>query len=368
MGLRAAVKRAVYPIAKHSVKIYYHDRKVLVAKLKRAVYGNPSHIIDTHVGDLRHNGGKYALFLIWQPKEIAWYVENALVALKEAGVNTIVIANHPLSPDKLSNLKKFSHTILIRDNTGFDIGGYRDGTKFLANSAENIERVIYMNDSVYYSKKGLTGLITRLANSVSDICGTFENWEIHYHIQSFCFSVSDKIFHNEKFQKYWENYIPVNSRLWAIHAGEVGLSKTIVPLTEQIEIIYRANDLRSHLNKKEKRDLLNYVRLLPYPVRITYKDFSDLPKDAIVNEMIDRIYYGSQIHTGGFLFVTLLDCPIMKKDIFYRLQYRFDEIENSLRNIDTDGHTMDILTDMRKKSSVVYLPKLKRLQADSGIL
>ena len=95
MGLKAVVKRAVYPIAKRSVKIYYHDRKVLAAKLKRAVYGNPSHIIDTHVGDLRHNGGKYALFLIWQPKEIPWYVENALVALKEAGVNTDLPPGRP---------------------------------------------------------------------------------------------------------------------------------------------------------------------------------------------------------------------------------------------------------------------------------
>lgn len=368
MGLKATIKRAILPFAKQSAKLYYHDRKVLAAKIRRKLHGNQNNIIEKHVGDLHHEGGKYALFLIWQPKKIAWYVENALSSLNEAGINVIAIVNHKLSTEQAEYLKQRSHTILVRDNTGFDIGGYRDGTLFLAQEDHNPTRVIYMNDSIYYFKNGLTDLFNKLANSESDICGTFENWEIHYHIQSFCFSVSGCLFKHKKFQGFWENYLPVNSRLWAINAGEVGLSQSMVPIANSIDILYRANDLRDHLKKKSSNELIDLVKYFPSGARINYSLFDELPKEAILQEYIDKIYIRSQIHTGGFLFREFLNCPILKRDLLYRLQFTLDEIEYAIKKTNDEGHIKEILTDFRKKGTVDHLPLIKKLQSASGIL
>ena len=368
MGLKAAAKRLILPFARQGAKLYYHDRKVLIAKARRKLVGNQNNIIQTHTGELHHAGGKYALFLIWQPKRIAWYVENALASLNEAGINVIAIVNHTLSDEQLSQLKQKTHAILLRDNTGFDIGGYRDASLFLAEADKHPSRVIYMNDSIYYFKNGLTELFNRLANSSSDICGTFENWEIHYHIQSFCFSVSGRLFMHNKFQGFWDRYLPVNSRLWAINSGEVGLSRTMIPIADSIDVVYRSNDLREGLRKKPKNELIDYVKYLPNGIRISYPLFDELPKEALINEYVDRIYVRSQIHTGGFLFRSLVGSPLLKRDLLFRLQFTLDEIEYAVRETGDEGHMIEIMTDFRKKGLVNHLPVVKRLQAARGIL
>ncbi|WP_024900322.1 rhamnan synthesis F family protein [Brucella rhizosphaerae] len=369
MGLRATAKRAILPFAKQAVKLYCHDRKVLAAKIRRKMHGNQSNIIEEYAGDLHHEGGKYALFLVWQPKKIAWYVENSLSSLNEAGINVIIIVNHDLSSEQVEYLKQRSHAILVRDNTGFDIGGYRDGTLFLAKGERNPTRVIYMNDSIYYFKKGLTDLFNKLANSASDICGTFENWEIHYHIQSFCFSISGHLFKHEKFQDFWENYLPVNSRLWAINAGEVGLSRSMVPIADSIEIIYKPNGLRDALTSLTSvDDYVDLINLYPTAIRIHYEILEDAPKPAVVQTFISRIGLRSQIHTGGFLYRKYLSCPLMKRDLLYRLQFTADEIEHALIETGHEEHLDEIMADIRKKGSVEYLPLIKKLQAANGIV
>lgn len=355
--LKATVKRVIFPIAKRTVKIYYHNRKVPLAKIRRTIHGNSSHIINPHTGDLRHEGGKYALFLIWQPKKVAWYIDN-----------TIIIANHALSTDQLSYLKQLSHTILIRDNTGFDIGGYRDATLHLANSGTKPERVIYMNDSVYYFKEGLTDLFRRLKNSKSDICGTFENWEFYYHIQSFCFSVSGKLFLHSQFQKFWNNYLPVNSRLWAIQQGEVGIAQAVIKICDNIDIVYRAKDLKSHLLALDEETLLDVSRQQCRPVRISPDAFKEAHRITIANDILERTTRRSQIHTSGFLYKKFLGSPLVKRDIVFKLEFSLDEVEEFLHDHATIDNIDSIMSDLRKKGRCDHLGLLDRLKLANALI
>ncbi|QND54840.1 hypothetical protein HB779_23395 (plasmid) [Phyllobacterium sp. 628] len=287
--------------------------------------------------------------------------------MSENGINVVAVVNHSLDEDRLAELKAQSAHVLIRDNTGFDIGGYRDATLFLRRIAAP-ERAIYLNDSVYFFKEGLSELMRRLSDSDSDIVGSFENWEFHYHIQSFCFSVSSHVFNSDKFVQFWLDYLPVNSRLWAINRGEVGLSRAMVPVARSIETIYNPNKLRAGLNDLPAESLMSMNSCLPKGLRIPAEDFKNIPRSALIDEFCGQVTVRSQIHTGGFLYNKFLQCPLMKRDLFYRLQFGIYEIEQHLIDAGEKMHINEILTDMRKKGPGDHLPILKRLLFNRGII
>lgn len=360
------IRRFAALLLMRTVKFFYHDCKVFNAKFNRK-FRNKATILEVHDGDLVFPDGAYAIFLIFQPNDFPWYVRNALCALKENGINVVAVVNHRLSQERLCELKAHSSRILIRDNSGFDIGGYRDATLFLHQSAKP-KRVIYLNDSVYFFKDGLSDLMKRLSQSDRDIVGSFENWEFNYHIQSFCFSVSDHVFNSEKFVEFWHDYLPVNSRLWAINRGEIGLSRVMVPVARSIETIYDPNKLRAGLNDLPNDNLVAMNSCLPRGLRIRAEEFKNTPKTVLVDDFCTQITVRSQIHTGGFLYTKFLQCPMMKRDLFYRLQFGIYEIEQHLMDIGDNTHINDILTDMRKKGPGNHLTLLKRLLFNGGII
>lgn len=362
------LKFVVFHIARILIKLRYHDAVVLYTKLKLRLVRNSS-IISIEAGFREHENKYYALFLIYQPKGIPWYVKNALDSLNEAGINVIVIVNHGIDEKRLSTLRENSKTVIIRNNSGFDIGAFRDATIYLNSQEYEATRVIYLNDSIYFFQGGLTNLFSRLVTSNSDICAPFENWEIHYHIQSFCFAISGRIFRHSIFQNFWERYIPVNSRLWAINKGEVGLSRTMIPLAESIDIVYRPKNLRDHLSEIETLDSrMNLGRLIPMPIRSQSSELCSLTQPEVPQFFISKIGGGSQIHTGGFLYRKYNQCPLIKRDLLYRGQFTIDEIEEALIETGHENHLDEIMTDFRKKGRASQLPIIKRLQAASGII
>ena len=91
-------------------------------------------------------------------------------------------------------------------------------------------------------------LFGRLAVSKSDICGGFENFDTNHHIQSFSMSFGPLIMMDERFKRFWQEYLPVKSRRWAINQGEIKLSKVALPLARHIEIIFQPEALRPALS------------------------------------------------------------------------------------------------------------------------
>lgn len=361
-------KFLIFHFARLIVRLLRHDAAVAAAKYRFLFSKKPS-ILSIENGMRRHESKNYALFLIYQPQKIAWYVKNAIDSLNEVGINIIIIVNSKPNKSQLSYLKENSIVVILRDNLGFDIGGFRDSTIYLNSLQIEIDRVIYLNDSIYFFKSGLTDLFARLATTKSDICAPFENWEIHYHIQSFCFSISGRIFRTARFQKFWESYLPVNSRLWAINKGEVGLSRTMVPLAESIDIIYRPNKLRGSLSEIQNLDSrLTLARLIPIPIRSQNSEICSITNSELAQFFIAKIASGSQIHTGGFIYRKYSQCPLIKRDLLYRDQFTIDEIEEALIETGHEGHLDEIMTDFRKKGRSSQLPIVKRLEAASGII
>jgi hypothetical protein len=344
----------------------FHHPKIASAFLRR-VSGKNSFITSSVEGSRRFENGKFAIFLIWQPQQLPWYVQNALDAFAEAQINVVVVANHPLDEVVKAELSSQSRWVLTRDNTGFDLGGFQDATHFVRERFE-VERLIYLNDSVYFFREGSTEMMRRLSTSTADICSAFENWEIFYHVQSFCFSVSRHVLDSPAVVRFWRDYLPVNSRRWAIQKGEIELSKAMVPGSKEIEIIYSPNDIHDYLIEMPVKDLISVGKELPMAIRMGRGDTNDTHNVEIQGEILRRVALRSQIHTGGFLYRRFLRCPLLKKDLVYRLQYSIYEVESSLKDLGHEGHLHEILSDMRRKGAGNQLPFLKRIQFNNGII
>jgi hypothetical protein len=225
-----------------------------------------------------------------------------------------------------------------------------------------------MNDSVYYFREGLTDIFQRLASSKADICTVFENWEFTYHVQSFCFSVSRRLFDSPSFIAFWRSYLPVGSRLWAIQHGEIGLSKAVVPAAQSFEVIYSPDALREGLQFIGASDLLEFNRYLPIRIRF-HENGNNLPqRQTIEDHLINQISSYSQIHTGGFLYRKFLGNPLIKRDLVYRAQFTIYDVEHCLKAVGHEGHLDEILSDMRRKGNGNQLPLFKKIQFMEGLI
>lgn len=343
--------------------IYYYP-KVISAKARRLERHNG--ILGTTEGGRRFENGRFAIFLIWQPKAISWYVQNALDALAETETNVILVANHQLSDEIRRDLAGQSHTVIVRDNTGFDIGGYKDATLHVLDNHQ-FDRLLYINDSIFFFREGLAPLFQRLIHSAADICTAFENFERRYHIQSFCFSVSSALAYRPQYAGFWKNYLAVSARRWAIHKGEIDLSRRIVPLADNVEVIYSPNDLRPFIKNIPPSEILSLNKYLPFSQRMDHAA-ARLRTTMQIEEIIQRVATRSQIHTGGFLYHRFLNCPIIKRDLVYRLQFSIYDIEQCLIEAGSDDHVEEILSELRKKGPGSQLPFLKRIQFEDGII
>jgi hypothetical protein len=260
----------------------------------------------------------------------------------------------------------------MRSNQGFDIGGYRDATIHLDWTAHDIKSVIYMNDSVYYFQNGLDTLFAKLSNSSNPVVSAFENTrENDYHYQSFLFRVNGDVFRSQKFRSFWESYLPVSSRLYAIDEGEKGITRVLQEIHGQAEIIFTTTNLINALEAQTNKLILEYnnpaeelVNSLPSGLRFPAWG-SPRPYLSRLERAV-RTY--SQVHSGGFLFRKFLDCPIIKRDLYYREFYTIEDLEYFFNNPRDETHFNNIKSDLLRKGKRADLSYLRKIKFDLGII
>jgi hypothetical protein len=183
---------------------------------------------------------KQCIFVFYQ-KGVRQDTIRVLSTLKEQGVYIILVSNQKLTPAQEEILSQYVDVIITRHNYGRDFGAYKRGTQFvLSQDISTLERLIYLNDSVFYSSKGLDKFISDLLDPSYEVIGATENFQQRKHIGSFCVSVSGNIARNKKFQKYWRTYKNTDVRPMVIQKGEFGFSKVLFSLAPDylIKVLY----------------------------------------------------------------------------------------------------------------------------------
>jgi hypothetical protein len=415
-GLRGRLELGfiIYPI-EGVLRAWYH--------LNLRIYSERLRIRRVTEGRMKPKSDRYVLFVVYTKQSMPAFIETIIRAIGRSRLNLVISTNARITEEQRDILLGKCNLLIERVDLGRDFGGYRDGISILQRRCNNIERLVLLNDSLFYFENGLDALVRGL-DGEHDVIGMTEVFEHHYHIGSYAISVSRAVLQNAQFQRYWKKYRPIPTRRWSIHKGEVGLSRALMKAGFKPHILYHGAQLTPHMRSATLHELMTAIHFLPNDLRdrlfdhldqlrvkqtgsklsaidtlsrsvrrlqrfdnpqmvdlrlanttkllsishlttTTHSERERVTRNNFVDRIISTITTRNQIHVGGFLFVKYLSMPAFKRDIFYREIYGFADIDEILASI-KEPMRREIMADLRQKGSQGHFKGLAKILAKHG--
>jgi hypothetical protein len=194
----------------------------------------------------------------WQPRAVIFLIfprtgllRSHLTTLRyfvHKGFAPVVVANLPLSEDDRHAVIPHCHKLIERPNFGYDFGGYRDGVLSLIGDFDRLEFIALLNDSCWFPLPGSSDWVDDALALNVDFAGAASNYGIarqrpgHYdftrwtyspdnagfHYCSFALLISQTLFRDRAFQRFWTGFNLSNDKREVIQRGEVGLSQWVI--------------------------------------------------------------------------------------------------------------------------------------------
>jgi hypothetical protein len=314
-------------------------------------------------------GGIFCVFHLFVKHRLPASTRRALEALRALNVSIVIVSNGPIPADDVPLLEGLAHTIVIRRNIGRDFGGYRTGVLHVLDTCAP-DRLLVVNDSVFFAEKGLAEFFGALCNG-GDYVGAAENHEFGYHVGSYALGFGPRVFRHPEFRAFWQNFKLSELRPKVIKTGEIGLNRLVIGrIGAKPEVVFSPRRLGVALNRLSLVDLIDTASRMPgsFPERDALKSLrstaeswfesadddgetigSTRPVDAaaalagsnsdavlglvakgyrsrLERALMDFVFRGSQIHWGALPFVRHLDCPLIKADLVLRGIYGVGEL------------------------------------------
>lgn len=194
-------------------------------------------IVQSQTGAIARQA-KVVIFLIYQPKGVPPSVYFTLEYLIRNGYAPLIVMNSPILPQDAKRLLASSWLLVTRPNFGYDFGGYRDGLIVLGQHGPTPDRLLIMNDSVWFPMQGdpIPVLEARLDAGGLDAVGLNQDQKVRYHkdgtyhfelrqLESYFFLLSKDCVESRAFSSFWAEYRMSSSKPYTIKHGEIGFSK-----------------------------------------------------------------------------------------------------------------------------------------------
>lgn len=316
---------------------------------------------------------KILLLALFEKGKLRADIINLLKAAKSQDIFVVCVNTSRLGSPK--DYDALLDCYIERYNFGRDFGSYKAGVSHLTKRGYLIKcpRLILLNDSVFYSRKNINNFILSLCNTDIEVLGATENHEIEHHLGSFCLSLSNSVFVNNKFTQYWRKYKRSDVRPIVIKKGEMQLTKTLkkcVSGPDQLQALFditwftgaasnndkfiekvldlcrtsdyvdwdrtslrsvvkRLNDRYMHIVSVEPgsgpsihfaESIDGIVRLISASVGANAEEedlIMERARQELINDLSESFLSGSQIHQNAIL-LHFLGMPIVKLDGLYR--------------------------------------------------
>lgn len=219
---------------------------------------------ETVCGAPASTAGRYAVIAVYPSPESIPFTLNLLNALTSNGFWVLVVSTRPVDETNFSLLRRACHHLIERPNVGMDFGSYKLGIEWLEQNYSvytAAETLVIANDSMFYPQR-VTDDIAEMLDRPAAWQSLFENFQFHYHAQSFFLLFRSEVIQSEPFRRFWTEYLPYSSRLHAIHKGEVRLSKRLRKIGMTCEALYSLSRFASALEHCEF-DLWQVAELSP---------------------------------------------------------------------------------------------------------
>jgi Rhamnan synthesis protein F len=189
---------------------------------------NRASILKVTAGD-KPLQAKVAVYLIFQPQGIPASLLQTCRMIEAAGYAPLVVSNATLTVDALASLRQVAWRIIQRPNYGYDFGGYREGILHLQDQGITPDRLLVMNDSIWFPLGPEDTLLPRLEASGLDVAGSivhrsFKKTLLRRRatrvIESYLFLFSRRAVESDTFQRFWRGYWMSSNKFSAVRRGE----------------------------------------------------------------------------------------------------------------------------------------------------
>lgn len=196
---------------------------VLSIKSRLKAFGKPNRLIFEEP----YKGQKVVVMALYQKGQLRPDVVRFLRHAKAQDLYVIAVNTLKLeNPDEITDLVDCYYE---KPNFGRDFSSYKVGFLHVFKNKihESCERLMMVNDSVYFTDERSPKFISDMMETTYEVLGSTENFDIEYHLGSFCIAMNQSILLKSKFINYWKSYKLSDVRPTVIKRGELALSKTI---------------------------------------------------------------------------------------------------------------------------------------------
>lgn len=208
---------------------------------------------------------KVALLLLYQPNGVSESTLWTCNHLLSKGYAPLVVSNAPLSSNDRIKLQRVSWQVVERPNFGYDFGGYRDGIWLLQQWRIDIEKLIILNDSIWFPLNSNEVLIEQMEAEPSDVVGALQLDPLRQtegiptkkrpFFGSFFLMIKRAAWTHPAFQSFWETYQITSNKYKTIRRGERGFSHAMMDAGLTCRAIYTRRDLDEFILSQSNRDL-----------------------------------------------------------------------------------------------------------------
>jgi len=275
---------------------------------------------------------KVACFVTLSSRVISNANALSIKYLKTLGYHVIVVVNmdKPINLKELiSKIERFddSLSIIVRNNYGYDFGGYKEFIGFINSTKNEVNSIILSNDSTYFPVTNISTFNNFIKlNNHKDVISSSTNYSDApgKHHQSYFIILNNFIKNKSILGLFFNNYKCLNSRVHAIHNGEVAFSKYL---------FLKGFTMASFLS------IENSVNL--------YRRFKEVPH-GLINS--------NTTHSMATELITKYEFIFLKKDLARRGILNWHHINDVVSNISNE-----VAEDILRDFELGYDPKSKSL-------
>ncbi|MEO7568032.1 MAG: rhamnan synthesis F family protein [Aestuariivirga sp.] len=267
-------------------------------------------------------------------------IVHLLKSLQDCGFWVLVISTLKLSQEQREKFGLHCNHVIERHGIGRDFASYKMGWNWLnrSNDLKDAEYLVLANDRMFYPA-GFSKHIRQIIAAHYSWGTLFENFERHYHSQSFFQIFGKEVFASKVFHRFWSSYWPFSTRAHAIDRGEVSLSSALLKGKFYPQALFRSDlisaDAVAGLSKPNSERLVFAIKHALDLTSITARRFGDLNFTTQERSVFDlksykreaRLELAQQIatvaefrnptHRIGVLCNVLYGAPL-KRDLVYR--------------------------------------------------
>jgi hypothetical protein len=274
-----------------------------------------------------------AIYVHWsKDDQVTQHDLHVIDSLSKEFNKVLVICN--LNSNQPSKTLRVTNSLenvyfVTRKNEGYDFGGYQFGMKQLRNSSENITELLLMNNSVFLIEESLSGLLSKVRNSDSDITGLTDTYERRPHLQSYFLHFAKEVVQSKEIWTWFEGLKTNDDKQETVDSLEIPLMQELAGLGYKITSIWKFSILNEFMFSSMAANL-----------------FAEFRRESGVTYRLRTMKKGEFHNPTHYMWAYLIEMgfPFIKKDLLkaqalsnlgnarWELYVRCDEIKSLIKD------------------------------------